>query len=520
MGEWWVVFVPDAEGWDPLPEKGVLGIRDLPTAAAGIGLRPGDPVFVRPDFIVDAELLEFVLSPTFRKLERESRRNYATDIRLLLNWLWRRGLPWRQATEGDLQAYQEFRCRSPLNPVRVGGTKWNREAAALTKLYKWAKVSPLPVDVSRPEDRAADARSARVSWLTPRTWGLWQDLGLRGLTRDGSPQPGWDARTELRNASFVQFMLSSGLRRQEGGGLLTFEVPSQLLRHGRYCHGRIAKALSRSKRVRTFYASVDSVRQVGSYMESERAWAVQRAREQGRYEKLSQLRLVTGVTRELSPMVHWVDRAGVEGRRELALLDWRERRWLFIEGPEGPEPAWLWLTEQGLPMLPDRWNAVFRLANKQCERMLLTQQEREAKRFLRSAEVRGKVPYATPHSTRHSFALYMLITLNELMDRKYGLTSAERRDFAQLYGDPWWLVKTLLGHRDVETTREHYLTPVTHLQLESILALDADRDVGERKDDEDARDMVSLFAQLAKASAGIQDIDVLVDARPVAQEAL
>jgi integrase len=161
---------------------------------------------------------------------------------------------------------------------------------------------------------------------------------------------------------------------------------------------------------------------------------------------------------------------------------------------------------------------VFRLANRQCERVLLTQRERDLKRLMRSAEVRGKVPYVTPHSTRHSFALYMLITLNELMDRKYGLTAAERRDFAQLYGDPWWLVKTLLGHRDVETTREHYLTPVTHLQLESILALDTGRDAGERRDDEG--NMASLFAQLAKASAGIQDIDVLVDARPVAKEAL
>ncbi|MBT2905189.1 calcium-binding protein [Streptomyces sp. McG8] len=38
--------------------------------------------------------------------------------------------------------------------------------------------------------------------------------------------------------------------------------------------------------------------------------------------------------------------------------------WLFVEGPQGPEPAWLWLTEQGLPMLPDRWNTVFRQVNQ------------------------------------------------------------------------------------------------------------------------------------------------------------
>ncbi|MGW1158874.1 integrase [Streptomyces sp. NPDC002519] len=513
MDEWWLVFVPDPERWGPLPEEGVLGVRDLPAALEAVGLRPGDPVFVRPDFVVDAELLQFALSPDFRDLERESRRNYATDIRLLLSWLWRRGVHWRAATDADLRAYKEFRVDSPLNPQRVGGAKWNREAAALTQLYKWAKVSPLPLDVGRRADREASARSSRVSWLTPRTWGLWQDLGLRGLGRDGAPLPGWDGRTELRNTSFVGLALSSGLRRQEAGAMLTFEVPCRRLRSGRYCHGQVARALSRSKRDRTYYTSVESVRQLGAYSESERTWAIQRAQQEGRYEKLPLMRLVTNVTHGPAPVVHWVDRAGVAGRRELSLLDWRERQWLFVEGPHGPEPAWLWLTEQGLPMLPDRWNTVFWQANQRCEEALLTPEEREIPRPLRSAAVRGKAPYATPHAARHSMALYMLIVLNELMDKKYGLTVADRRDFAQLYGDPWWLVKTLLGHRDVETTKEHYLNPVMHMQLESILAFDTE---DEHSETDRTKDLNGLFAQLARETSGIQDIELLVDALPIA----
>lgn len=513
MDEWWVVFVPDPERWWQLPEEGVLGVCDLPTALNRVGLRPGDPVFVRPDYVVDAELLDFVLSPEFRGLERESRRNYATDIRLLLSWLWRRGVPWRAATRADLRAYKEFRLDSPLNPQRIGGTKWNRDAAALTRLYKWAKVSPLPVDVGRRGDRAASARSSRVSWLTPRTWGLWQDPGLRGLGRDGAPLPGWDGRTELRNTSFVGLTLSAGLRRQEAGAMLTVEVPTRPLRSGRYCHGQVARALSRSKRDRTFYVSVESVRQVGAYSESERAWAVQRAQGEGRYEKLALMRLITKVTQGPVPVVHWVDRDGVAGRRELSLLDWRERQRLFVEGPQGPEPAWLWLTEQGMPMLPDRWNTVFWQANQRCEEALLTPQEREVPRLVRLAEVRGKVPFATPHSARHSMALYMLIVLNELMDKKYGLTVADRRDFAQLYGDPWWLVKTLLGHRDVETTKEHYLNPVMHMQLESILAFDTEDEHGET---DRTKDLNGLFAQLARETSGIQDIELLVEALPIA----
>ncbi|WP_411150157.1 hypothetical protein [Streptomyces sp. A30] len=324
---------------------------------------------------------------------------------------------------------------------------------------------------------------------------------------------GWDGRTELRNTSFVGLALSSGLRRQEVGAMLTFEVPTRRLRSGRYCHGQVASALSRSKRDRTYYTSVESVRQLGAYSESERTWAIQRAQQEGRYEKLSLMRLVTNVTHGRAPVVHWVDRAGVSGRRELSLMDWRERQWLFVEGAHGPEPAWLWLTEQGMPMLPDRWNTVFWQANQRCEEALLTPEEREIPRPLRSAAVRGKAPYASPHAARHSMALYMLIVLNELMDKKYGLTMADRRDFAQLYGDPWWLVKTLLGHRDVETTKEHYLNPVMHMQLESILAFDTEDEHGET---DRTKDLNGLFAQLARETSGIQDIELLVDALPIA----
>jgi site-specific recombinase XerD len=508
LHEWYVVRVPDPGQWGKLPAEGVLGVQDLPTAVARIGLGPGDPVFVAPDGTVDRDLLDFVRSIEFRNLERETKRNYATDIRPLLTFLSSRGVWWRRATRQDLADYRHWRCRAPQNPRRVGGTKWNREAAAFTKLFRWAKVSPMPVDVSRRADRAADSVSSRVLWLTPRTWGLWSDLGLRGLTRTGASTPGWESRTELRNTSFVQLLLSSGLRRQEGGSLLTFELPSQRLRLGRYCHGHVAAAVTRSKASRVFYASVDAVGQVEAYAESERAWAVQRAQAKGRYERLPMMRLVTKVTRGLKPRIEWVDADGVVGEQELSRLGWRERQWLFVEGPDGLEPAWLWLSEQGLPMAPDRWNGVFRAANLRCEEVLLTAKERAVEREFRLAEVRGKSPYATPHAARHSMALYMLVLLNQMVETRYGLSAADRRDFALLFGDPWWLVKTLLGHADVEVTKRHYLAPVAHLQLESILA------AAEPVDDEkqQTENLDSVFTRLARESEGIQDIDAILEA--------
>lgn len=507
MSEWRVVWVPDPRRWGTLPEESVSGVQDLPGAVARIGLRPGDPVFLDPYCRVDPDLLGYVRSSVFQRLERETKRNYATDTRALLTFLFSRGVSWQEATRQDLRDYRHWRCEAPQNPGRITGTKWNREAAAFTKLFRWGRVEPLPVDVSQRGDRAADSVSARVSWLTPRTWGLWSDVGLRGHTRAGVAAPGWESRTELRNTSFVQLLLSSGLRRQEGGSLLVFELPTQRLRHGRYLHSRVAAALTRSKRGRTFYASLDAIGQVESYLESERAWAIQRAQAEGRYDRLPGMRLVTRVTQGLRPRVEWVDAHGVIGGRELDLLGWRERLWLFLEGPDGPEPAWLWLTEEGLPMAPDRWNGVFRNANLRCESVLLRADELEVKRAFRLAEVRGKSPYATPHSARHSFALYMLVLLNELFESRYGLTKKDRRDFAQLFGDPWWLVKVLLGHGDVETTKRHYLAPVAHLQLESILAAAEVTEVTS-----DVENLDGVFSRLAQETAGIQDIDALVEA--------
>ncbi|WP_405469309.1 integrase [Streptomyces anulatus] len=510
-----MVFVRDWERWELEPPEGVLGIQGLMSEVQRIGLRPGDPVFVRPDFQVDPDLLDFVLTGPFHKLSRESRRNYATDIRPLLDWLWLRGRAWWQATEEDLTAYGEFRRFSPLNPRRVSGAKWNREAAAFTMLFKWGKVSPLPIDSSRLEDRAADARGRNVRWLTPRTWRLWMDLGLRGLRRDGSRRPGWVGRTELRNTSFAQLLLSSGLRRQEGGGLLTFELPDQTLGRGLYRHGTVPWNLTRSRKSRVFYARVDALQQVNAYRESERAWAVEQAQLKGRYDDLSAMRLVTEVTRGLSPVVRWVDRDGVAGELELGKLDWRERQWLFTEGPNGPEPLWLWLTEEGMPMLPDRWNTVFRLANLRCEEALLTPEELATPRHMRTAEARGRVPWVTPHATRHSFALYMLIVLNDLVDRKFGLTPEQRRDFMLLFGDPWFLVKELLGHSDLETTKSHYLSPVQHLRLESILAFDEDDELSDAGPDSPEGRLTGLFARIARETTGIQDLDGLMDHYPM-----
>ncbi|WP_330351643.1 hypothetical protein [Streptomyces sp. NBC_00582] len=87
MSEWHVVWVPGPGRWGTPPTEAVLGIRDLPEAVARMGLLPGDPVYIRPDGMVDRDFLDFVRSAVFRNLERDTKRNYGTDYRPLLSFL-------------------------------------------------------------------------------------------------------------------------------------------------------------------------------------------------------------------------------------------------------------------------------------------------------------------------------------------------------------------------------------------------------------------------------------------------
>nr|WP_239086559.1 site-specific integrase [Streptomyces parvus] len=463
-----------------------------------------------PDFQVDPLLSLYVQSRPFNRYTVETKRNYSTDIALLLTALWARGKSWPDVTSKDLEDYEDWRRFAPANPDRIGGSKWDRELSAIMSLYSWAKkagyLTRNPVlmkqvvgrngeTVMVPEQRADDARSSNVHWLTPRAWRRWIDVGLRGHTREGTVEPGWVGRLEDRNVAFVRTLVSSGLRLGEGGSLLTFEVPKRRLGGGRYYRGKVASEVTRSKKQRTYYVASEAIGDVESYVASSRAWAVRKAQKAGRYDRLPEMWMLLEVTRGLKPKVRWCDQSGVIGERELNLLTWQERMLLFEEGPHGPEPLWLWLNERGLPFEPDSWESVFRTANKRCERILTPPEH------LRKDPHQVFAPYATPHAARHSFALFMLVVLNHLMDQRYGLTPEERRDFRLLYGDPWFMVQNLLGHASRDTTVKHYLAPVADLQLRAMLTTAEDRIEAPMPE------LDAVFARVARESEGIQDID-------------
>lgn len=54
-------------------------------------------------------------------------------------------------------------------------------------------------------------------------------------------------------------------------------------------------------------------------------------------------------------------------------------------------------------------------------------------------------------------ALRTLIALHNALDRRLGLTPAERPHYEEVYGQVWLMVKDMLGHRSEQVTRDVYL---------------------------------------------------------------
>lgn len=137
---------------------------------------------------------------------------------------------------------------------------------------------------------------------------------------------------------------------------------------------------------------------------------------------------------------------------------------------------WLWLSEDGLPFQSHSWERVFAAANDRCARVL-----------------GDGAPYCTPHMARHSFALTMLIAMRHALDTRFELDPQQRRDYELLYGNPYRMVKDLLGHKSEETTREVYLDPVRDVHIQSLL----EGNLGEGAE---------FLQALAAASGRVQDV--------------
>ncbi|MFE6692194.1 hypothetical protein ACFVFQ_37785 [Streptomyces sp. NPDC057743] len=88
--EWRVCWVPSGGIRSGVRGGLLAGWEELTACEEAVGVRAGDPIFLAPDYRVDPLLSRYVQSQDFRRHEVETKRNYATDIALLLAFLWSR----------------------------------------------------------------------------------------------------------------------------------------------------------------------------------------------------------------------------------------------------------------------------------------------------------------------------------------------------------------------------------------------------------------------------------------------
>jgi len=456
---------------------------DLDAREDALSIRRGQPFLLGPGGSPDVDVLEFFRSRSFRVLATDSQDSYALDLRLFLSFLSGQGVDWRTATESDLEDFEHWRRRDGGNPRRVSVSKFSRELAAIGKFYGWQQrrgtVGTSPVAMLERDDAAGEitstpalrpkaVRSIRLKWLTPKAYRRWRDVGLAGYLADGTRDAKWRGRTDGRNLAMSETLWSSGLRLREGGTLLLGELPEFEVEN-RYARGRVGKAVAKG-RGRDYWIHGRALKLIDNYVISERDAAVRRARREGRYDALPDLKIVQKIDR--SRRVHYLSRNGERLVTPLDELTWKDRMTFFVKGEDGLEPWMVWLTDGGMPLPYRTWEAVFSDASDRCEAM--------------DVDI-----HCHPHMLRHSFALRMLMTLIYAHDRRMGITEAERREFRLIFGDPWVLVQTLLGHANLETTRQWYLEPVSGLQVELFL----------NDDDLEESSVEDLITRVAHASS-------------------
>jgi site-specific recombinase XerD len=464
---WWQVFWAESGCWwgnfaaDPV----VQGVPGLAEVVRRNGTRAGQPFLVRSDGVYPVTVNAFLASARMRGCAEGTRRKYAIQLSIWLGFLDAVGCCWSDATADQVGAFKFWRINDERNPCRVTGGTFRGGLVAINAFYEWAErrygvmnpVERVAVPVAggrRQVDsyRAAPrvGRDRDVKWLDPGGFTRWRDVGLCGLDLSGRELSWWRGRSPQRDCAFVGGLYGTGLRLTEWASMLVLELPFDASDRA-FVTGQLAAACAKGGVRRKYWMPYPALSAVLSYGEGERAAAVRRAQAVGRYDGVAD-RLV--VRRQLGGRrIEVVDVLGRSSAVSLDALSPQVRRRLFRETASGLEPVALWLNTDGAPRVPHGWQHTFVGANARVARAGLV----------------GLT--ATAHMLRHSFALRWFSVGRLLYEKRFAhLDLEEMRDFRAQFGDTWFFVMTLLGHRSVATTMNVYLEPFRDLDVELLIA--------------------------------------------------
>lgn len=413
------------------------------------------PMILRDGALYNADLDRFLLDLPLNGLRSpHSLRAYGYDITIWVRFLEeaRSKSVWT-ADRSDVTAFHRARRHGDAG-TRINAASWNRSIAALDKLYNWAKLEGLVKscpfthrDVWRRGHGAGRARvvahnqayeraakRSDVRFIALEDYGVFRDVGLRGLTADGMERPGARDRNGARNALFAELLVTTGLRLEEASFLLAVEFTGLIpgASRGKQAWFALPAALTKGDRGRRILLPQRLLRQIAAYIGVERAHAAANFKTRSGWRSIEQ---PIFIHHPIPGAIRVPLRDG--GAIQIDALTPDERGRLVICGNDGAplEPAALWLTEVGLPVQPNSWEVAFARACRRCTDA-------------------GFPMRVSPHQLRHTFAVHMLAMLiqSRLRDAACEATNPGMEGYRRLLGDPLQQVQRLLGHASLTTT--------------------------------------------------------------------
>jgi len=434
--------------WD-----GLLGreIRLLETREAD-GLDRHIPRIVSDGELYDPDLDRFFVElPLNGTRSPHSLRAIGYDIVVWVRFLEQaRGKTIWLVSHEDIVAFHGARRRGVASH-RISASSWNRSVASLDKLYRWGVDQGMIADSpfrhrqvwrrgfggrrAAHEDRnmAYEPSSAvfQPRFVSLETYRLFNRVGLRGLTPTGRERPGARDRNGVRNALFADLLVSTGLRLEEAGSLLACELPKTGTADGsqRQIRFDLPATISKGNRVRTILMPRRIAARLQDHVDIERSRAVSKFKARSGVSQISRPILLERSTND-PQMAQLLDGSTVRTDRFTP-----KERLRLVHCREGiPEaPAALWLSEVGLPVRSNSWEAIFLRASCRCNETGL--------------DIR-----ISPHQLRHTFAVHMLAML---IEQQIGQAVPDTRGmeaYRQLLSDPLRQVQRLLGHASITTT--------------------------------------------------------------------
>jgi site-specific recombinase XerD len=415
------------------------------------------PSILRDDAPHDPHLDRFLADlPLNGVRSQHSLRSYACDLVVWVRFLDEAcGKTVWEATRDDVHAYHRAR-RHDNAAHRISAASWNRAIATLDKLYRWALEEGLlaqspftyrdvwrrmpsgrgrTITVTRNQAYERAAKRSDLKFITIEDYRRFRDVGLMGLEVDGSVRVGARDRNGCRNALFADLLITTGLRLEEASSLLAVEI-EEAIRAGyggdRQVAFRLPAALTKGDKGRTIRIPASVLSRLRSYLEVERAVAVEKFKTRGGIK-----RMPAALTCAIS--AGRIEVATPSGELKPLRLDTvtpDDRRRLVIHSSDGTpiEPAALWLSEVGLPVAPNSWEVIFNRASRRCQ-------------------AAGHAYDVHPHQLRHSFAVHMLALL---IRQRFGDAQKDQdlsgAAYRRLLGDPLQQVQRLLGHSSIATT--------------------------------------------------------------------